>query len=110
EALFLARDRLGEKPLYYSFLADGRLLFTSELKSLLLSPEVDRRLDHQAIEEFFAFGYVPDPRSIYRGIRKLAPAHSLLVRRGEPPAEPRAYWDVQFHDGASPHEEDIAEE
>jgi len=63
EALFLARDRLGEKPLYYCFLPDGRLLFASELKSLLLCPDLDRRLDPQAIEEFFAYGYVPDPHS-----------------------------------------------
>src|SRR5262249_37479024 len=78
EMLFLARDRLGEKPLYYSLLSDGRLLFASELKSLLLSPEIDRRLDPQAIEEFFAYGYIPEPRSIYLGVRKLAPAHCLL--------------------------------
>ena len=67
ETLFLARDRLGEKPLYYCFLSDGRLLFASELKALLASPDVPRRLDPQAIEDFFAFGYIPDPRSIYRG-------------------------------------------
>ena len=70
ETLFLARDRFGEKPLYYSLLNDGRLLFASELKSILCSPSVDRRLDPQAIEEFLAFGYIPDPRSIYRGVKK----------------------------------------
>jgi asparagine synthase (glutamine-hydrolysing) len=105
ETLFLARDRLGEKPLYYSFLADGRLLFASELKSLLLSPDISRRLDPQAIEEFFAYGYIPDPRSIYLGVRKLAPAHSLLVRRGEPPPAPRPYWDVRFVDRPARKEE-----
>jgi asparagine synthase (glutamine-hydrolysing) len=110
EVLFLARDRLGEKPLYYSFLSDGQLLFASELKSLLLSPDVDRQLDPQAIEEFFAFGYVPDPRSIYRGVRKLAPAHYLLVRRGELPPEPRAYWDLEFVDGTPVRREEIEEE
>jgi asparagine synthase (glutamine-hydrolysing) len=110
ETLFLARDRLGEKPLYYSFLADGRLLFTSELKSLLLSPDIGRRLDPQAIEEFFAYGYVPDPRSIYLDIRKLAPAHFLRVRRGEPPPEPRPYWDVRFVDGAPARAEEVEEE
>src|SRR6201993_1426373 len=110
EILFLARDRLGEKPLYYTFLGDGRLLFASELKSLLLSPDLDRRLDPQAIEEFFAYGYIPDPRSIYRGVRKLAPAHSLLVRRGDPPSEPRSYWDLRFVDGTAAHREDVEEE
>jgi asparagine synthase (glutamine-hydrolysing) len=110
ETLFLARDRLGEKPLYYSFLRDGRLLFASEMKSLVLSPHLDRRLDPQAIEEFFAYGYIPDPRSIYLGVRKLPPAHSLLVRRGEPMPEPRSYWDVHFVDGASARKEEIEEE
>jgi asparagine synthase (glutamine-hydrolysing) len=110
EALFLARDRLGEKPLYYTILADGRLLFASELKSLALSPDIDRRLDPQAIEEFFAYGYIPDPRSIYCGVKKLAPAHSLLVRRGEPPPEPRCYWDVHFVDGGSIRREEAEEE
>jgi asparagine synthase (glutamine-hydrolysing) len=109
--LFLARDRLGEKPLYYSVLADGRLLFASELKSLLLCGQIDRRLDPQAIEEFFAYGYIPDPRSIYLGIRKLAPAHCLCVRPGEVVPEPRAYWDVQFSDDLfSVREEDAEEE
>ena len=110
ETLFLARDRLGEKPLYYSFLNDGRLLFASEMKSLVLSPHLDRRLDPQAIEEFFAYGYIPDPRSIYLGVRKLAPAHSLLVRRGEGPSEPRSYWDLRFVDGTSARGEEIEEE
>ncbi len=110
QALFLARDRLGEKPLYYSMLGDGRLLFASELKSLELSPDIDRRLDPQAIEEFFAYGYIPGPRSIYRGVKKLAPAHSLLVRRGEPPPEPRCYWDVRFVDGSSIRREEAEEE
>ena len=110
EVLFLARDRLGEKPLYYSFLSSGELLFASELKSLLLSPQLDRELDPRAIEEFFAFGYVPDPRSIYRGVRKLAPAHYLMVRRGEPPPEPRAYWDLRFLDGAPVRRDEVEEE
>src|SRR6516165_10700678 len=110
ETLFLARDRLGEKPLYYSVLNDGQLLFASELKALLLSPHLDRRLDPAAIEEFFAYGYIPDPRSIYVGVRRLAPAHYLLLRRGEPVSEPRSYWDVYFADGMSPNQEEIEEE
>src|SRR5271167_3091255 len=110
ETLFLARDRLGEKPLYYSFLPDGRLLFASELKSLVCCPQLDRRLDPQAVEEFFAFGYIPDPRSIYCGVHKLAPAHCLLVRRGEEPPQPRAYWQLRFVDGRSIRQEEAEEE
>jgi asparagine synthase (glutamine-hydrolysing) len=108
--LFMARDRLGEKPLYYSQLADGRLLFGSELKSLLCCPEVDRRLDPQAIEDFFAFGYVPDPRSIYRGLAKLAPAHYLLVRRGAPVPDPQPYWELRFAEGPTASADEAAEE
>ena len=110
QTLFLARDRLGEKPLYYSFLSDGRLLFASELKSLLCCPQLDRRLDPQAVEEFFAFGYIPDPRSIYSGVHKLAPAHCLLVRRGEDPPEPHAYWQLRFVDGSATRKEEAEEE
>src|SRR5271169_5967406 len=109
ETLFLARDRLGEKPLYYSFLSDGRLLFGSELKAILCAA-VDRRLDPQAIEEFFAFGYIPDPRSIYLGVKKLPPAHCLVVRRGRAPPEPRAYWDLDFVDGTEIGSEEASEE
>ncbi len=108
--LFLARDRLGEKPLYYSFLPDGWLLFASELKSLLLSPRINRQLDPPAIEEFFAYGYVPDPRSIYRGVCKLAPGNYLLVRRGGPAPVPRAYWDVQFSSSEKVRWEEVTEE
>jgi len=110
ETLFLARDRLGEKPLYYTFLADGRLLFASELKSLLCNPSESRQLDPQAIEEFFAFGYVPDPHSIYCGIAKLPPGHYLCVERGKQPPEPASYWDVNFVDGGPVREDEIAEE
>ncbi len=110
ETLFLARDRFGEKPLYYSLLDDGRLLFGSELKSILCSPSIDRRLDPQAIEDFFAFGYIPDPRSIYSGVKKLAPGHCLAIRRGEAVGEPRAYWDLRFVAGRSVRREEAEEE
>ncbi|HEY3909967.1 MAG TPA: XrtA/PEP-CTERM system amidotransferase [Stellaceae bacterium] len=110
ETLFLARDRFGEKPLYYALLDDGRLLFASELKAILCSPGVDRRLDPQAVEEFFAFGYIPDPRSIYLGVKKLAPAHCLTLRRGEEVPQPRAYWDLRFSDGVAIRREEAEEE
>jgi asparagine synthase (glutamine-hydrolysing) len=96
ETLFLARDRLGIKPLYYSFLDDGTLLFGSELKALMQHPALPRCLDPQAIEDYFAFGYIPDPKTIYRDVRKLAPGHVLTLRRGEAAPKVHQYWDVAF--------------
>jgi asparagine synthase (glutamine-hydrolysing) len=104
QTFFLARDRVGEKPVYYSELPDGTLIFGSELKSLLLHPAAPRQLDPQAIEDYFAYGYVPDPKSIYSGIRKLPPGHSLTWRRGAPTPAPRPYWDVAFR-VQPPHDE-----
>jgi asparagine synthase (glutamine-hydrolysing) len=96
QTLFLARDRLGVKPLFYGELPDGRLVFGSELKSLLVHPTLARELDIQAIEEYFALGYIPEPRTIFTGAVKLLPAHTLLVRRGQPVPAPRPYWNVSF--------------
>jgi asparagine synthase (glutamine-hydrolysing) len=96
QILFLARDRLGVKPLYYADLGDGHLIFGSELKSLLAHGDLPRELDPLAVEEYFALGYIPEPRTIFRAARKLPPAHSLLLRRGEPLAQPVEYWDVRF--------------
>src|SRR5688572_10878215 len=96
ETLFLARDRLGVKPLYYAELDDGTLAFASELKGLTAHPALKRELDPFAIEEYFALGYVPEPRTIYQAARKLPPAHTLCVRRGGALAAPREYWDVRF--------------
>ncbi|MBK6597008.1 MAG: amidotransferase 1, exosortase A system-associated [Proteobacteria bacterium] len=92
--LFLARDRFGEKPLYYSLLPDGWLVFASELKGLLQHPGLRRELDPLAVEDYFAFGYVPEPRSILRGVAKLPPAHMLTVRVDAPLPQPREYWDL----------------
>ena len=96
ETLFLARDRLGVKPLYYAVLGDSQLVFGSELKALAAHPGLARELDPLAIEDYFAFGYIPEPRTIYRMARKLPPAHTLTLRRGEPVRAPREYWDVRF--------------
>jgi asparagine synthase (glutamine-hydrolysing) len=94
KTLFIARDRLGVKPLYYAELADGRLLFASELKALLLHPQLPRRIDPQAVEEYFAFGYVPDPRTIYRDVKKLEPGAYICAQRGAGRVRPVRYWDV----------------
>jgi len=96
ETLFLARDRLGKKPLYYVVLPDGMLLFASELKALLAHPGLSRDIDPTAVEDYFAFGYVPDPKTIYRNIRKLEAAHSLHWKRGEAEPAPRPYWRLRM--------------
>ena len=96
ETLFLARDRLGVKPLFYALLDDGTLLFGSELKSLLAHGGLRREIDPCAVEEYFALGYVAEPRAIFKQAKKLPPAHTLLLRRGQPMGEPREYWDVRF--------------
>ena len=96
QTFFMARDRLGVKPLYYALLDNGTLLFGSELKSLLAHGGLKRDVDPLAVEEYFALGYVAEPRTIFRQARKMPPAHSLVIRRGQPVAAPKEYWDVRF--------------
>ena len=96
ETLLLARDRFGVKPLYYALLGDGTLLFGSELKALLVHPDLPRDIDPQCVEDYIALGYVPEPRTIFKAARKLEPGHSLCIRRGAPMPAPREYWDLQF--------------
>jgi asparagine synthase (glutamine-hydrolysing) len=99
QVLFLARDRLGIKPLHYAWLADGSLVFASELKALQLHPALPREIAPEAVEEYFAFGYIPAPRTIYAGVHKLPAGHHLTVRRGAARAVPMQYWDVPFVPG-----------
>jgi asparagine synthase (glutamine-hydrolysing) len=110
ETLFLARDRLGIKPLYYTKLPDGILLFGSELKSLKVHERLPREIDPTAMEDYFAFGYVPDPKTIYRGVYKLPPGYRLSVRRGQQELNPAAYWDVAFRPHAPMNEQEAGEE
>jgi asparagine synthase (glutamine-hydrolysing) len=93
EQLFLARDRMGEKPLYYAS-ADGALIFASELRALLAHPAVGRRLDVRGLARYLAFDFVPDPHAILQGVCKLAPGHSLAIGGGTP--RPRRYWEIPF--------------
>ena len=96
QTFFMARDRLGVKPLYYALLDDGKLLFGSELKSILAHGELRREIDPLAVEEYFALGYVAEPRTIFKQAKKLSPAHTLSIRCGQPLGEPVEYWDVRF--------------
>ena len=94
--LFLARDRLGVKPLFYAPLSDGSLAFASELKGLIAHPLLRREIDPLAVEDYLAWGYVPDHRSILAGVLKLPAGHSLLLRHDAPLPAPRQWWDVSF--------------
>jgi asparagine synthase (glutamine-hydrolysing) len=100
QTLFMARDRLGVKPMHYAVLDDGMLLFGSELKSLLAYRDsqggMRRDIDPQAVEEYFALGYVAEPRTVFKQAFKLEPGHALAIRRGEPVGQPRPYWDLRF--------------
>jgi asparagine synthase (glutamine-hydrolysing) len=96
EILFVVRDRFGVKPLYYAFLASGEFIFGSELKSLMAHPGLGREIDPPAVEEYFAYGYVPEPRTIFKGAYKLSPGFTLTLKRGQAPAAPRQYWDMPF--------------
>ena len=99
---FMARDRLGKKPLHYTVLPDGRLLFASELKSLLEERALQRRLDGQAVEDYLAYGYVPDPRTILRDVYSCRPRTTMTCVRGKRPGSPVSYWDVSFSPVLSP--------
>ena len=110
ETLVLARDRLGVKPLYYSQLPEGPWIFGSELTALLVHPGLPRVIDPIAVEEYFAYGYVPEPRTIFKGVYKLSPGHTLTLKRGSPASAPVEYWDVPFKTGVSPTEEEACEE
>ena len=106
--LFLARDRLGIKPLYYAATSDG-FLFGSELKALIQSPWLSPRLDRRGLASYLQHGYVPDPLSILDGVAKLPPGHTLRIRSGRP-AAPRRYWQPtdHFKAGRAPASEEQA--
>jgi asparagine synthase (glutamine-hydrolysing) len=109
-SLFLARDRLGVKPLFYTELSDGCVLFASELKGLLAHPLVRRAPELTAVEDYMAYGYVPDDSSIVAGIRKLPAGHHLTLRLGAGLTEPTRYWDVSFADRTNAGEQELEEQ
>lgn len=110
ETLFLARDRFGIKPLFYSLVNGDQFVFGSELKVLKAHPDLSRKLEPQAVEDYFALGYVPEPKTIYQDVYKLSPGHSLLIRRGKPVPESYCYWDIPFSPILSISEQDAQAE
>jgi asparagine synthase (glutamine-hydrolysing) len=105
--LLLARDRAGKKPLYY-FDGPELFAFASEIKGLLSHPAVPRERDADAIALYLGQGYVPGPRTLYRGIRSLPPAHHMAVTEAAT-GEPTAYWHPRFRDGEPCDEGEAAE-
>jgi asparagine synthase (glutamine-hydrolysing) len=94
--LFAARDRFGEKPFYYALDPhDGSFLFASELKSLIGTGRIPEDIDPVALETYFTFGYIPAPLTIYKHIRKLPPACTLVFAPGQEPVIAR-YWEMSF--------------
>ncbi|MCS5709130.1 amidotransferase 1, exosortase A system-associated [Candidatus Berkiella cookevillensis] len=96
KSLFIARDRLGIKPLYYSYLRSGMFIFASELKALTAHPDFNFTIDAQSVDEYFTFGYVPDPKTIYKNTFKLAPGHHLTINQSGVMSQPKQYWDLCF--------------
>lgn len=90
DQLFLVRDRVGKKPLYYT-VKDGVLVFASEIKGILAYPGIPRAPDYRAIHEYLTFQYVPSPMTAFVGIHKLPPAHLMIARRGQSPTTRRYY-------------------
>ena len=108
--LFLARDRLGVKPLCYAQIPDGSVIFGSELKALTAHPALRRETDLAAVDDYMAFGYVPDHACIIRGVKKLPAGHHLLLQQGQALPEPTEYWDIDFSKRAKGSQAELSEE
>jgi len=98
DSVFLARDRMGIKPLHYAIDSD-RLVFASELKALLRDPALRKGIDPAALDDYLAYEFVPSPGSIVRGIKKLEPGHTLTWSVAESTHEVRRYWSPQLNLG-----------
>ncbi len=96
QQLFIARDRMGIKPVFYSITEDGSLVFGSELKVLYEFPSIKKIIDPKSVEEYFAFGYVPEPKTIFKNIYKLEPGWSLTIKVGEDKPTLKQYWNIPF--------------
>lgn len=106
QELFIARDRLGKKPLYY-YHNQKQFIFGSEIKSILEIESVPREVRHDAIYDFFVYQYVPETKSIFKNIDKLKPGHFLTINKDG--IKVNQYWDVSFKDQNTSSEEEITE-
>ncbi|MEM6833434.1 MAG: XrtA/PEP-CTERM system amidotransferase [Pseudomonadota bacterium] len=103
KSLFLARDRVGKKPLHYAVLPNGWLAFASELKGLLANPALPVEIEPRAVEAYLALGYVPDTLCLIERVEKLPPGHVIHWEQGKPLPRPTAYWDMAFDVGEAEH-------
>lgn len=108
QELFLARDPLGIKPLYY-LIANGVFAFASEIQALRAIPGIEWRVDLQAVDEYLYLQYIPAPRTVFQGLYKLRPAHFMVVPFAAPAATPERYWRLNFKP-VPRHEEDLLAE
>ena len=107
DSLFLARDRFGKKPLFYASYK-GKFVFASEIKSILTDPGFERRIEEEALASYFMFSYIPAPLTIFKGIRKLMPGHSLVFQGGQ--LKERQYWDLEYRPDHTRKEADFIAE
>jgi asparagine synthase (glutamine-hydrolysing) len=107
QQLFLARDRVGIKPLYY-YLAKEFLAFGSELKAILADPSIPREVDPTLVDRFLTYYYLPGGQTLLRNLVKLEPGHTLVIRNGA--AVVQRYWDLEFSDSAAPRSSHQIEE
>ncbi len=103
ESLFIARDRVGKKPLYYS-IVEGEFVFGSELKCLLEHGKISHEIDNAALDAYLQFGYVPEEFCIFKHVHKLEPGHFLTFKNGE--IETKRYWDFPYQEEVIPKSED----
>ncbi len=95
QSLFLARDRVGIKPLYY-YVDSEKFVFGSEIKAILAADNISNEINHQAFFDYLNLLYIPAPKSIIQKIKKLLPGHTLQVKTGRQDSEPQKYWDLSF--------------
>lgn len=110
QTMFLARDHVGVKPMFYSLLPSGLFVFGSELKSIMTFPELSRALNPRAVEDYFAYGYVPEPNTIFNNAYKLSPGHAITLKVGDREVRPQRWWDLAFRSAPARPETEIQEE
>lgn len=110
QTLFLARDHVGVKPMFYSLLPNGLFVFGSELKSIMTFPELSRELNPRAVEDYFAYGYVPEPKTIFNNAYKLSPGHCITLKVGDRAVQPQRWWDLAFRPAPQRPDAEVQEE